>query len=388
MKRPATTLRGDNAIALAAAACLAAGAPAAAAPGSESQVERVSQDVTTATAVQGDLKQKGVNFLIVPLPVVDPAVGKGLTLATGLFYSPVKGGRPWVTGIGVLYTSNKDWALGVAQQADLLDGRLRLAAGAGYGDFKLDFFGIGQNAGSQGLSIRLDEKGLFALFNGLYKVAGPLYAGVRYRFLSVDSRLAEPLFPDHPVIPNAELKTKISGLGPSADFDTRNSEFTPTKGAYITGQWLFDGSGVGSDFSYSKATLAANGYLPITKKTVLALRGSVCDSSHGAPFYDLCFFGSQHDLRGYEGGRYRDHAMGAAQAELRQALFGRFGAVVFVGVGGVAPSMGELWAAKALPSVGGGLRFQPVKKIPVNVSVDYAWGRGSQGLYLYIGEAF
>src|SRR5262249_41831228 len=108
----------------------------------------------------------------------------------------------------------------------------------------------------------------------------------------------------------------------------------------------------------------------------------------GAPFYDLCLFGSQHDLRGYEGGRYRDHAMAAAQLEIRQHLFWRIGAVVFGGVGAVAPSFGELGQAKGLPAAGPGLRFQPTSKGPVNMSVDYAWGLHSQGIYLYVGEAF
>ena len=35
-----------------------------------------------------------------------------------------------------------------------------------------------------------------------------------------------------------------------------------------------------------------------------------------------------------------------------------------------------------------GLRFQPTRKSPVNISVDYAWGKHSSGLYLYVGEAF
>ena len=80
--------------------------------------------------------------------------------------------------------------------------------------------------------------------------------------------------------------------------------------------------------------------------------------------------------------------MGATQVELRQHLIWRLGAVAFAGVGGVAPTLSELSGAQALPSAGFGLRLQPTPKIPVNLAVDYAWGRGSQGLYLSVGEAF
>ena len=347
------------------------------------QLEQMSDRIDT-----GAQASKGLNFLVVPIPVVDPAIGNGVTLVTAVFYQPVKGGRQWVTGLGGMYTSNKDWAGGLAQQADLFDGKLRLMAFAGYGDFKLDFFGIGQDAGSQGRSIRLDERGAVGLANLLYRVSGPFYFGARYRFLQVDSKLDQPLFPNHPLIPDAELKTRISGLGPAFEYDTRDIEFNPHRGVYIQGQWLFNGDNLGSDFSYNKATFQANYYHALGARTVVALNGTLCNATHGAPFYDLCFFGSQHELRGYEGGQYRDHSMFAVQGELRQALFWKFGAVAFAGVGEVAPSFGDMGQATPLYSFGGGLRFQPSKKIPVNVSVDYAWGRKSSGLYLYVGEAF
>ena len=332
--------------------------------------------------------QTGANLLVVPIPVINPTVGNGAVLVGALFYQPVKRDRQWVSGVGVLYTSNKDWALALAQQADLFDGRMRLAAFTGYGSFNLNFFGIGQSAGLDGRSIRLNEKGGVAIANALYRVAGNFYLGARYRFLLVNTSLAEPLFPNHPLLPDAQFKTQISGLGPSFEYDTRNNEFTPRHGIYINGQWLFDGGGLGSDFNYNKVTVAGNYYTSLDAKTVLALHASLCNSSNDAPFYDLCFFGSQHDLRGYEAGQYRDHSMFAVQGELRRALFWRFGVVGFAGLGAVAPSISELGQADPLPSVGVGLRFQPSKHIPVNVSVDYAWGKKSSGLYLYMGEAF
>ena len=375
------------------AAPLALAAPAAHA-NEPTAVEQVGADIQTGAAV-GEEKDKDaatkkkLNILVVPLPVVDPALGDGLTLVGALFYSPVAGGRQWVSGLGGLYTKNKDWALGVAQQADLMNGRLRLTGFGGYGDFKLKFFGIGQDAGAAGRSITLDEKGTAVLANVLYEVHGPIYLGLRYRFMQINSSIASPLRPDNPILPNPpELKSTAAGLGPSLEIDTRNSEFMPNKGLLVQGQWLVSGSGVGSDFSYNKLNLAGNLYHPLGRNTVLALRASLCDASHGAPFYDLCFFGSQHDLRGYEGGQYRDHAMIAAQAELRQHLFWRIGAVAFAGVGTVAHDFGSLGGAKPLPAGGLGLRFQPVKKIPVNISIDYAWGEHSSGLYLYVGEAF
>ena len=200
--------------------------------------------------------------------MVNPALGNGVTLVSGVFYSPVQGGRQWLTGAGGMYTSEGDWALGLAQQADLMNGKLRLTAFGGYGDFNLDFFGIGQGAGSDDRSVRLNEKGVFLAGNVLYDVTGPAFVGLKYRYLKLDSKLASPLLPNHPIIPDAQLQTTISGLGPSIEIDTRNSEFMPAKGLFVTGTWLFDAAAFGSDFSYSKLNLAANAYVPPTPTTV------------------------------------------------------------------------------------------------------------------------
>ena len=83
----------------------------------------------------------------------------------------------------------------------------------------------------------------------------------------------------------------------------------------------------------------------------------MCGVSTGGPFYDLCNYGQRGDLRGYEAGRYRDRALWALQAELRQHLFWRFGMVAFGGFGGTAPDIGHLGDAKSLPAAGAGLRF-------------------------------
>src|SRR5271168_2023540 len=79
------------------------------------QVQQVDDDIQVGAAAKKD-----VNILVVPIPMVNPALGNGATLVAGVFYSPVQGGRQWLTGAGAMYTSESDWALGLAQQADLM----------------------------------------------------------------------------------------------------------------------------------------------------------------------------------------------------------------------------------------------------------------------------
>ena len=73
--------------------------------------------------------------------------------------------------------------------------------------------------------------------------------------------------------------------------------------------------------------------------------------------------------------------------EYRRSLFGRFGAVAFVGAGAVADTFGNLFSRTLRPAGGVGLRYLALRASGVNISIDYAWGKsGSGGLYGYIGD--
>jgi outer membrane protein assembly factor BamA len=158
---------------------------------------------------------------------------------------------------------------------------------------------------------------------------------------------------------------------------------------------MFSEPEFGSKFQYDKATVDVNGYFSLGPSTVLAARVSACATSKGAPFYDICLYGSRNDLRGYSTGQYRDARMAAAQMELRQHLFWKFGAVVFGGVGGIEPgansfgSRFNIGKGAFLPAGGAGLRFMVAPQYKLNMAVDYAVGKNnSNALYVRLGEAF
>lgn len=333
-------------------------------------------------------KSRGPSFVAMPVPVSNPALGNGLALTAIALYSPGHSPQPWITGAGGLYTDSNSWAAAVFQRAHLAGDKVRVTAGVGVGDFKLDFYGIGSGAGARDRSIPIDQRGGGGLAQVLFKVAPNLYAGPVYRGIRTRTslNLSEIPFPDMQ-IPDAELRSESSGLGLAGEYDTRDAQFAPRKGVYATGQWIRASQALGSDRDYSRLELAANFYHALSDKAVVAGRVSFCDAGDRTPFYDLCLFGQNNDLRGYDAGRYRDHTMFAAQAEYRRDLFWRIGAVAFAGVGNVAPSFDKL-DGKLLPSVGVGLRFKASKSQRVNASVDFAFGDDSQAFYFYIGEAF
>lgn len=329
------------------------------------------------------------SFVVLPIPLSNPALGSGLVLAGVSFYQPEGSPRPWMTGAGVLWTDNGSRGGGVFQKAYLGGDRYRISGFAGGANLNLNFYGIGASDAGRDISIPINQNGRVFKIDGFRKVYENTYVGLRLRMATINTSFRfegtpPPPFDGEPLV----LDSNIGGPGLLAQYDTRDSELWPSTGSYANLQAQWDLDGFGSDFIYNKQELTYNRYIGLGDSGVLAMRGSVCRSGDGTPFFDLCLFGASNDLRGYETGQYRDRALAAVQAEYRWRFSPRWGAVFFAGVGSVAPSLGDLTDSVTLPSGGAGLRFQASKTYKVNISLDYAIGRDSEALYFYIGEAF
>jgi outer membrane protein assembly factor BamA len=351
-----------------------------------------AQDIETSTAsLRTPVEQAGglkPSFVAMPIPLSNPAIGTGLGVAALAIYQPRGSARPWTTGMGGLYTDTKSWGVAAFQKAYIGGDKYRVTAGAGTGVFNVDFYGIGSDAGSDGRSIELEQKVSGAVVEVLSRLRQHVHAGLRYRYIKMNSTFDTTSLLPQLQLPPIELQSQVSQLGLSGEFDSRDSEYNPRSGVYANGQWLVSDDALGSDFDYPRLTGAVNGYHSVNDKTVLAWRGSMCRSGNGAPFYDLCNYGQSNDLRGYTSGQYRDRAMFAVQAEVRRKIYGRFGAVAFVGVGEVSDEFSKMNTKDLLPAAGIGARFEASTKYHLNVSIDYAVGDGSSALYFYVGEAF
>jgi hypothetical protein len=91
-----------------------------------------------------------------------------------------------------------------------------------------------------------------------------------------------------------------------------------------------------------------------------------CSANGSVPFYDLCLFGFNNDLRGYTTGEFQHRRMFATQGEYRLELPKRLGLVAFGGVGGTARRWNEFRSDQLLPAAGAGLRFTLDKKNHIN----------------------
>ena len=113
-----------------------------------------------------------------------------------------------------------------------------------------------------------------------------------------------------------------------------------------------------------------------------------CSANGSVPFYDLCLYGYNSDVRGYTTGQFQNRRMFATQAEYRLEWRKRLGFVAFGGVGGIGRTWGDFRSDQLLPGGGAGLRFNLDKKNHINYRIDLAFGREGHTLSIGVGEAF
>ncbi|MDF2692931.1 MAG: hypothetical protein K0S65_1314 [Labilithrix sp.] len=215
-----------------------------------------------------------------------------------------------------------------------------------------------------------------------------LYVGpaIRYQYANIVERTAGGLLDQRSV-------TGWDGghtfqLGARGFWDTRDSTLYPLRGSLVDASFLAGHDALGSDFSFSRTRLDGRHYLPsFWSRHVLAIQALIELRSGSAPFFDLGKLGGSRLLRGHFEGKHRDSQLGAIQVEYRLPVVWRFGAVLFGGVGSVMSSVGDIAKAKAYAAAGGGIRFAPSKKAPINIRLDVAYGDEPR-FYLDVGEAF
>ncbi len=188
--------------------------------------------------------------------------------------------------------------------------------------------------------------------------------------------------------PAGGMRSALSaGIGPAAEFDTRDDRYRATRGVYLSllaearPKWMGDGNS-----TLWHITAVADWYHPLWSGAVLAvdLYGDLWSSATPWLFWPTA--GGANRMRGYYAGRYADRKMLTAQAEIRQRIYGRFGCCAWGGAGNVFPSHRSIDLAHTLPNYGIGLR---VEAGPRNtVRVEYGFGRHSNGLIISMNEAF
>src|SRR6478752_551902 len=299
-------------------------------------------DVPEAPSDRGSKKPQ---IVFAPVPFSSPSSGTGIAAGAVAFYNPNGTPHQWITGGGVVWTSRGTKGIAAFHKMASTADTFRLSANASFLDQENHYFGVGEAAGDLGDALTLQDKQLNLKATATWQLFTNGFVGVRYQLGTHSAKTDEN--PDEPPSltpppPADQLDSTLSVIGPAFTFDTTDSHTQPRSGVEADVTWTFGFSELGDSYDHNKLVAEAHAYFGISERTVLAASAQFCRASGDVAYYDLCLFGASADLRGYETGRYRDRASWAVQGELRHQFKPRWGGVAFIGVGGIAPSAGDL----------------------------------------------
>ena len=335
--------------------------------------------------------EKRGSIVIAPIPISSPAFGSGLLLIAGYVFKFDKEDTvspPSWAGVAGVYTNNGTRGLALGSKLYLKENKYQTTFAAMTGRANLDFYGTGRRPDRPAVAVPLSMGGKIFFGEVMRNVGRNVFVGPRYQFRSLSASIDGERRPGGFEVPAIDLKSNSAALGFHLQRDRRDSTFYPTKGTLFDFTSDFFDQAWGSRREYQVYKAGYNGYREVANRQVLAYRAMACSANGNVPFYDLCLFGFNNDVRGYATGEFQNRRMFAAQAEYRLDWRRRVGFVAFGGVGGVARKWGDFRMDGLLPGAGAGLRFTLDKKNHINYRIDYAFGRAGGTLSIGVGEAF
>jgi outer membrane protein assembly factor BamA len=329
---------------------------------------------------------------LIPLPVVfyQPETGLGFGLTAINYYRATPGDTispPSSVSFVGIYTTKKQLILSVSTDMFVAEDRWRVSSSVSYLKFPTKYWGIGNDAPDSAEEDYTPQAFTLKAWPQK-KIAEGWYAGLAANVIDRSvAEASEDGLIESGLAPGVDDEQSI-GLGGSLIRDSRDNRVYPRRGSYhkllvdlFADVWF-------GDNGFGVYTLDLRRYIPVARTHVVALQALGIATSGEPPFDLYPQLGGESVLRGYYQGRYRDRSLLALQGEYRLPLFWRIGAAGFVGLGQVAPDIGSFGLDRFWVAGGAGLRFLLAKREGLNIRADFAFGEGSSGFYLSIGEAF
>lgn len=358
----------------------------------EDQIKSTTEQSEVTDEVLGRAEDDGYNFLAVPLPIVDPTLGNGVALA-GLLTFPASDANkdtPRSTlAVAGTRTDTDSWMGGVGFKLYLAGDRYRAGLIAGYGNLNLKYYGISSNSPFFDNPVEFLVTGTVVDASVQTRVLSNLYAGLQGRYINPVATLDLPI----DLLPDIRVEYKLTGLGPTLEYDTRDNVWYPTSGSHggikllrYTGESRL---GRGGRFRRDQAFLSLEAgysrYWGLSERLVLGGSVRAWGVGDDTPFFMLPFV----SIRGFPAGKYMNKSVVQGQAELRWMFRNDFGAVAFAGAGIAAPAFSDLGDGSNAYGFGGGLRYRVSDVDKLNVGLDVAYGSSDEvTVYFRIGEAF
>lgn len=324
----------------------------------------------------------------VPILITEPAVGYGGGLMLAFFQQSLaelaaqreEGAAyrpPNIYAVGGLATENGTWGAAGGGMVTFHQDRWRWRGGGGYANVEVTYYGA-DNALSNGLDYSVHGT---ALVNHLLYRLGDTHTWLvaRWVFLDLESQfdVASDLAP-------RDSKRRSSGLGPSIEYDSRDTIFTPSRGWTGSLDMLFYDPAFGSDESFQTYRAHVFAYAPVLKRCVLGMRLDGRTARGGVPFYMLPYV----DIRGIAAAHYQDQNTGVAEGELRFNVTPRWALMGFGGVGRAWGLRENFSDADTRVAGGTGFRYLVARQLKMYSGLDFAWGPDDFAFYIQVGNAW
>lgn len=369
----------------------------------EQSVDMTSSDTLSTNHAKLNLYQKVVNYFKEannPKPekrldfsfIGGPSYSNDTKLSVGLLGSALYKSVPFdsITPISnaSLYSQfsiTGFWLVGIKGNHIGPEDKYRIDYKVYFESFPNKFWGIGYDAA------RCDdnETKFLQLTSSLeaamtWQLADNFYFGPAVRF---NYSKAKDAADDNYVLWDGEsLRTTNYGIGFNLSYDTRDFLTNAYSGMFLSLEQRFYPRFMKNSYCFSSTELTFNYYHRVWKGGIVAGQLHGMFNYGNTPWGMLALLGGSHAMRGYYEGRYRDKCATDITLELRQHVYHRSSAVVWVGAGSVFPRPQDFKFSHVLPNYGIGYRWEFKKR--VNVRLDLGFGKGERGFVFNINEAF
>lgn len=332
-------------------------------------------------------------FMPVPIIITGPTLGAGGGLNLLFLHDKLTGkktasGRripPGLTGIAAIATENGSRAAGAYNLGFWHEDRIRTTTFVGRPDLNLDFYPdiLGQEK-----RVRMNLEG-WAFYQEVKLRAGEsnLFLGANYTYVTLDSSPVKNRQLQLDELTNQTYN--IGGLAAVLEYDTRDTIFTPTRGAYAKLVAEKHASWLGSDDEFMSYRGKLFKFLRLSEDFDLGLRFEGQSVGSAAPY----FVYPSVNIRGIANKRYQGQHVVVTEAELNWRVHDRWHLIGFAGTG-------KAWGDNKLKqetdfsdadwdtSKGLGFRYEIARKFGLQVGADVAWGPEETAFYITVGSAW
>lgn len=341
-------------------------------------------------------------FIPWPSIISEPALGDfGLAMAM-VFISPQASARakanytfPDITGLAGMWTLNNSWGVAAFRQGAFPKAGMRYRVVAGYAPLNVEFYRTinTELTGERSRSFLFNLKSLFTIVEAsenLWK--DKVFVGLNYTFattkMEYDLQISDTLrriieyFHLDTLIEKEEIRSNVGYMGLFAEWDNRNSIFTPDKGIRFRATGSLARNWLGSDDDYQQLDIYTNVFFNPFKPWVCGFMAEFNMMSDDAPFYMLPYL----TMRGLPAAKYQGEKILSFETEQRYDIVPRWSVVGFVGTGRTYSTHKYLEDNNWYWAGGVGFRYLIARLFNIRMGVDIARGPDQFAYYIVFGH--